>query len=96
MRIILKIIAVPFVVVLTILVAVMLFFFQLSGWIFWLASSILGFGGAALLFTGDTVSGIVVLVMAFLVSPYGLPAIAEWITILLDDLNHSLKCFITG
>lgn len=95
MRIILKIIAVPFVVVLTILVAVMLFFFQLSGWIFLLASSILGFGGAALLFTGDTISGIAVLVMAFLVSPYGLPAIAAWLTGLLDSLNYSLKSFIT-
>jgi len=96
LKIIFKIIAIPFVIVLTILGAVMMFFFQLSGWIFVLVSSILGLGGAALLFTGDTYGGIGVLVIAFLVSPYGLPAIAEWIADLLDSLNYSLKCFITS
>lgn len=96
LKILLKIIAMPFVLMLTILVAVMMFFFQLSGWIFVLISSILGLGGAALLFTGDTYGGIGVLVMAFLISPYGLPAVAEWIAELLDSLNASLKCFIVS
>ncbi|RFZ77596.1 hypothetical protein DS742_17425 [Lacrimispora amygdalina] len=96
LKILLKIIAIPFVLMLTILVAVMIFFFQLSDWISVLVSSILGLGGAALLFTGDTYCGIGVLVMAFLISPYGLPTIAEWIAELLCSLNASLKCFIVS
>jgi len=91
-----KIIAIPFVVVLTILSAVIQFFFMLSELIFIIVSFILGIGGAILLFTGDTYGGIGVLVIAFLVSPFGLPAVAEWIAKLLDGLNYSLKCFITS
>ena len=96
LKLLLKIIAIPFVVGLTILGAVIQFFFMLSEWIFIIISSILGIGGAILLFSGDTYGGIGVLVIAFLVSPYGLPAIAEWIADLLDSLNYSLKCFITS
>lgn len=92
----LKIIAVPFIITLTVLVAVMMFLFQLAEWLFILASSILGLGGVALLITGDIYGGIGILVMAFLISPYGLPAIAEWFTGLLDSLNSSLKCFVVS
>jgi len=69
---------------------------MLSEWIFIIISSILGIGGAILLFTGDISGGIGVLVIAFLISPFGLPAVAEWIANLLDSLNYSLKCFITS
>ena len=96
LKLLLKIIAIPFVVGLTILGAVIQFFFMLSEWIFIIISSILGIGGAILLFSGDTYGGIGVLVIAFLISPFGLPAVAEWIANLLDSLNYSLKCFITS
>ena len=35
------------------------------------------------------------LVIAFCVSPFGLPAVAEWLIVKLDGFNYSLKCFIT-
>lgn len=95
-KLIFKIIAIPFVVALTILGAVIQFFFMLSEWIFIIISSILGIGGAIMLFSGDTYGGIGVLVIAFIISPFGLPAVAEWIANLLDSLNYSLKCFITS
>jgi len=95
-RIILKILAMPFVVILTIFGAVFTFILFLSGWVFYVVSFLLGIGGAGLLFTGETVSGIVLLVTAFLVSPFGLPAAAEWIADKLDDLNYTLKDFITS
>lgn len=96
MKLIAKIIAVPFVVALTIITAFMNFLLFLSGWIFGLASFILGIGGAGVLFSGDTFGGIVLLIMAFAVSPFGLPAIAEWAADKLGDLNYSLKGFIAG
>ena len=96
MRIILKILAMPFVVALTIFGAMFTFILFLSGWVFYLVSFVLGIGGAVVLFAGETVSGIVILVTAFLVSPFGLPAAAEWIADKLDDLNYTLKDFITS
>lgn len=95
-KLLLKIIAIPIVVILTILGAVMKFFNWLSGGILAVVSSILGIGGAILLFKGDTYAGIGILVMAFLVSPFGIPAASEWFSDLLDGMNSSLKHFIAG
>ena len=52
-------------------------------------------GALFALFTGDR-WGIQGLVIAFAVSPFGLPAVAEWLIDKLDSLNYSLKSFITG
>jgi len=94
MRILLKIIAIPFVVALTIIGAVFTFILFLSAWVFYVISFILGIGGIGLLFTGDTSGGIGVFVIAFLI--FILPTIAEWIADKLDDLNFSLKNFIAS
>ena len=40
--------------------------------------------------------GITGLVLAFLLSPFGLPAAAEWLVCKLDDLTYLLKTFIAG
>ena len=45
---------------------------------------------------GSKSQGIQGLVIAFAVSPFGLPAVAEWLIDKLDSLNYSLKSFITG
>jgi len=96
MKIILKILAVPFMLAFGILGAVMKFLCWVSGGIFALAALILGIGGAGVLFSGDTSGGIALLVMAFLVSPFGIPAIAQGFAGFLDEVNYSLKGFIAG
>ena len=96
MRIILKIIAAPFVLALTLAVAVLSFVFSLPSWAFSVLSLL--FAACALFsifIEGDTAWGIQGLVIAFCVSPFGLPAVAEWLICKLDGLNYSLKCFIT-
>ena len=45
---------------------------------------------------GQTLGGVVFLVLAFLVSPYGIPAIADWLVERLYSLNYALRDFITG
>ena len=50
----------------------------------------------ALFISGQTLGGIVFLVLAFLISPYGIPAIAEWLVDKLHNLNFALRGFITG
>jgi multisubunit Na+/H+ antiporter MnhG subunit len=46
--------------------------------------------------SGTTTHGIVFLILAFLLSPFGIPAIAEWLVDKLNDLKENLKDFITG
>ena len=96
LKLIVKIIAVPFVVALTILNALMYFMLFLSGSLLSIASFFTGIAGAGMLITGNTYTGVGLLVMAFLVSPFGLPAIAGWLADKVADLNYSLKGFIVG
>ena len=72
MRLILKLIAAPFVVLLTVLVAVLLFLISYP------------------------VGGVIYLVIAFLLSPYGLQAVTGVVITGLDSLNLSLRQFITS
>ena len=95
MRIILKLLAAPFVLALTLLVAVLNFAFSFASWVFCALSFLCLIGALFALFTGDR-WGIQGLVIAFAVSPFGLPAVAEWLIDKLDSLNYSLKSFITG
>ena len=58
MRIILKILAMPFVVILTIFGAVFTFVHFLSAWVFYVAAFVLGALSLVMLFSGDTYFGI--------------------------------------
>ena len=94
MRIIFKILAAPFVVLLTVFVAVMKFLFHISGWVFGLVSFLLGICGIVFIISGNTTNGIIALVIAFLVSPYGLPMLAVHFTVGAQGLNYKLRDFI--
>jgi len=96
MRIILKIIAAPFVVILTIAGAFLSFVFCYAAAALNIVSGIGALLGAVILFAYSVTNGIIILVLAFLISQLGLPAIAEWLLDKLDDLNYSLKDFITS
>ena len=95
MRIILKILAAPFVVVLTISWAFLVFLFCWAETILQFISGIAGLVTLALFIMGQTTGGIVLAVVAFLISPVGLPLVAKWLIDKLDDLNDALKGFIT-
>lgn len=97
MRIILKIIAAPFVLALTITVAVLSFLLSLSAGVLSVLAFVLGGAGVLMLAVqGDMFNGIALLVMGFAISPFGLPALAGWLLDRLDDLNYALRSFITG
>jgi len=95
MRIILKILAAPFVVALTVSWALLVFVFCWAEMILQYVSGIAGLVSLILFIIGQTTGGIVFIVIAFLISPVGIPAIAKWLIDKLDDLNDALKCFIT-
>lgn len=96
MRIIFKILAAPFVLVLTLLVAVLSFLLSLSAGLLSILASVLGLSVLMLFVEKDIPTGIVGLLMAFAISPFGLPALAGWLLAKLDELNSSLRGFITG
>ena len=94
--IVLKILAAPFVVVLTILAAVVSFLFCVAGAVCVVGCVVLTLLAVVLFIGGQTVGGIVFLVLAFLVSPFGVPAIAEWLVEKLHSAKFALRDFITG
>lgn len=91
MRIIIKILLFPIVLVLTLLVAFCRFFCLFSGMVLGIVAFLLFLLGIVVLFAGRVDGFIGFLVLAWLVSPYGLPLAASWLTERVADFNHMLK-----
>lgn len=92
MRILAKILLLPVVVALTILVAVCRFICSFSGVVLFVLAGLLflvGLGTLTLL--RDPRGSVVSFVLAFLISPYGIPLFLNWIVDKLDDLNCAIK-----
>ena len=96
MRMIFKILAVPVVLVLTLTVWLCAALLGLSAFLLGLAGTVVGLLGLAVLVTYSVKNGIILLVIAFLVSPLGLPMLAVRILGLLQDANYALRDFIRG
>ena len=93
-RIILKLIATPFALALTIASAVVSFVLSLSDVLFGIVSSIVFLASVVLLLTGQTTGGFAWMAVAFLISPFGLPAAAGWLGRVLGGVGDLLKSFI--
>ena len=91
--IVIKILAAPFVVALTLIVAIISFLYCVASALCHIGYVLLAL---VLFIGGQTLGGIVFLVLAFLVSPFGIPAIADWLMDRLYSLKYSLQDFITG
>ena len=91
MRIIIKILLFPIVLALTLLVAFCRFFCLFSGMVLGIVAFLLFLLGIVVLFAGRVDGFIGFLVLAWLVSPYGLPLAAAWLTERVADFNHMLK-----
>ncbi len=96
MKILFKIIAVPFMVALTIIVPVLTFLFCYAATFPEIVSGIGVLIGVIMLFAGERFDGCVILALSFLISPLGIPAIAEWLIDRLNGLNYLLRDYITG
>ena len=92
MRIILKILAVPFVLLLSIVLGVLTLLHTLTtGVLSILALVAAACGLFACTIGGDPASGVRVLSVAALISPFGLPALSEWQILKLGDLKYTLR-----
>lgn len=91
MRIFFKIILFPLTLALTLVILFCRFFCMASSVVLALVAGLLFFLGILVLFTGEWTGFLGFAVLAWIVSPYGLPLLAEWLTDRLDDLNGLIK-----
>ena len=92
MKMILKVIAAPFALVLALLTALCWFLFDLCAF-FLTIVAVLGIG---LFFTPTPLGGFVFLFLAFLLSPYGLQAVAGSLIGVLDGGKSALCRFLVS
>jgi hypothetical protein len=92
MRVLLKILLFPLILLLTIFVAACRFLCTFSTMIlFILAFVIFAIALGTMILLGEFWEGVKIVVLAWLISPYGIPLFASWLVEKLDDLNGWLK-----
>ncbi|EEG52783.1 CD1845 family protein [Enterocloster asparagiformis] len=96
MRLILKILAAPIVVALTLFVWICSGLLYVSAFVFGLAGTVVAILGVAVLVTYSPKNGIILLIIAFLVSPMGLPMAAAWLLGKMQDLRYAIQDRVYG
>ena len=96
MKVLLKVLAAPIIVVLTLFVWIFSLLLYCSAFVFGLISTIIGLLGLAVLITYSVQNGIILLVIAFLVSPVGLPMAAAWLIGKVQDFKYWIQDGIYG
>ena len=92
----LKILAAPVVLALMLFTWVGFGLLYVSSFIFGLASTVVALLGIAGFVTYSPQHGIILLVIAFLVSPVGLPMAAAWLVSKLQDLRYAIQDAVYG
>lgn len=87
----LRILAAPVILALTLFVWICTGLVYVSGHVLGLVSGVLGLLGAAVLITDSPKNGIILLVMAFLASPFGLPMAAFWLLGKVQALKFAIQ-----
>jgi len=96
MRLILKILVAPVIVVLTVFVWVCALVLRCSAFVLGLAGTLVGILGVAVLITYSVKNGIILLAMAFLISPVGIPMAVAWLLGKVQDLKYSIQDKVYG
>ena len=96
MKFVLKILFAPVIAALVVLVSALALILNLSAWVFGIASTILGILGLAVLLLNNVVNGVIILVIAFLVSPIGLPMLAAWMLGQIQRFRYFIQDAVYG
>jgi len=96
-RFFLKVISLPFILALSILNPFLTFLLCLSAGISSVIAALLAGMGVLMWIMGSSLHhSMALVIMGFLVSPFGIQGIMEWILERLYDLNDSLKGFVAS
>ena len=96
MKFVLKILFAPVIAALVVLVSALALILNLSAWVFGIASTILGILGLAVLLLDNAANGVIILVIAFLVSPIGLPMLAAWMLGQIQRFRYFIQDTVYG
>ncbi len=96
MKFILKILFAPIVAVLAVVTWLFALVLNMSAWVFGIVGTLLGILGLAILVLDNVTNGIIVLVIAFLVSPMGLPMIGAWMIGQIQRLRYFVQSTVYG
>lgn len=96
MRLILKLLAFPLVLVTGFLYLLCKFLVIASGAVLGVLSGIVFLASLVLFFIAGVWAGLAWLGIAFLISPYGLPMAAAWLVGIIGGVNYALKRFVFG
>ena len=91
MKIVLKLLATPVVMILTVFIGLCVVLLHISALILGLAGTVVALLGLAVLITYSVKNGMVI---AFLLSPFGLPMLAVRVLGVVQDVNYALRDFI--
>ena len=96
MKFLLKILFAPVIVILTLIIWTFALILRLSALVFGIIGTIFGILGLAILLLDSVTNGIIVLVIAYLISPYGLPMLAALLIGQLQRFRCWMKDAIYG
>lgn len=92
MRLLFKIILFPITLVLSIVIAACRFVCDCSGALLGVISVLIfTLALLTLILLKDPTGALSAAIIAFVISPYGIPKLAEWFVDRLDDLNYAIK-----
>lgn len=95
MKLILRILAAPVIWILTVTVWICVLLVRVSAYVLGIVSALVGLLGLAVLITNSVSNGLILLAIAFLVSPVGLPTLAIRLLGLIQDAKDTLRGFVT-
>ena len=96
LKLILKIVIAPVILRLTLAIWICVGLVYVSGLVLGLLSTVIALLGVAVLVTYSPQNGLILLVIAFLISPYGLPMLATWLLAKLHVLRYAIQDRIYG
>ena len=96
LKCLLVIVTAPVVLVLTLFVWLCMGLIYISGLVLGLLSTVIALLGVAVLITYSPQNGVILLVMAFLISPMGLPLAAIWLLGKVQGLKFAIQDWVYG
>ena len=96
LKLLLKILVAPVILALTLFVWICVGIVYVSGLVLGIISMVIALLGVAVLLTCSLQNGIILLVMAFLIIPFGLPLAAIWLLGKVQDLKFLIQDLVYG
>ena len=96
LKCLLMIVTAPVILVLTLFVWLCMGLIYISGLVLGLLSTVIALLGVAVIITYSPQNGVLLLVIAFLISPMGLPLAAIWLLGKVQDLKYAIQDRVYG